>query len=43
VGDVPFTMNCLNNEAVHVEVNDERDELLNMEKKHEEGYKLLQW
>jgi len=43
VGAVPFTMNCLNNEAVCVEVNDERDESLNMEKKHEEAYKILQW
>jgi hypothetical protein len=42
VGAVPFTMNCLNNEAFRVEVNDERDELLNLEKKHEEAYKLLQ-
>jgi hypothetical protein len=41
VGAVPFTMNCLHNEAVHVEVNDERDKLLNLEK-HEEAYKQLQ-
>jgi hypothetical protein len=43
VGAISFTMNCLNNESVSVEIDDaQNDSLLAIEQKHEEAWKLLQ-
>jgi hypothetical protein len=43
VGAVPFTMNCLNDESVCIEIDDAQDDsLLAIEQKHEEAWKLLQ-
>jgi len=43
VGAVPFTTNRLKNDLVHAEVNGEQVQSLDVEKKHKEPYKLLQW
>ena len=43
VGAVPFTMNCLNDESVCIEIDDAQDDsLLAIEQKHKEAWKLLQ-